>query len=77
MAADLETLTPKVRLPEGYRIKSVSSPLEIIQFGEVLSSLFGASKEADSVQMYYHKVSSLMLCNEFSCINRSFFEGFI
>ena len=64
MAADLDSLAPKMILPEGFRIKAVSSPSEIIQFGEMLSSLFDPSIEADSVQKYYHKVSSLLLAND-------------
>ncbi|OPA78774.1 hypothetical protein BVG16_11605 [Paenibacillus selenitireducens] len=59
MVANLESSSPLLRLPEGLQIKEAVTSDEIKQFGEVLSSLFGTSEEADHVRSFYSKVAAL------------------
>lgn len=61
MRTNLNTIKPITDLPEGFTIREVSTSSDIRLFGDVLSSLFGESQEARSVQLYYELISSLPL----------------
>ncbi|WP_438799436.1 hypothetical protein [Brevibacillus laterosporus] len=58
MVANLEQLEPVVLVPEGLVLRELSTAEDIVQFGEVLASLFGTSQEFISVRSYYEQLSS-------------------
>ncbi|MCG7409627.1 hypothetical protein MH117_19665 [Paenibacillus sp. ACRRX] len=45
-------------MPEGCTIRQVVSPTDVIQFGEVLSALFGDTQEAEQLRAYYGKAAA-------------------
>ncbi|AIY76133.1 TPA: GNAT family N-acetyltransferase [Bacillus tropicus] len=45
MVADLKTIQPTIKMPEGFTIQRASSLGQIKKFGETLANLFGTSKE--------------------------------
>ncbi|MED1786767.1 GNAT family N-acetyltransferase [Brevibacillus laterosporus] len=58
MIANLEQLEPVVLVPEGLVMREISTAEDIVEFGEVLASLFGTSQESISVRSYYEQLSS-------------------
>ncbi|MDR4458798.1 N-acetyltransferase, partial [Bacillus tropicus] len=45
MVADLKTIQPTIKMPEGFTIQRASSLGQIKKFGETLANLFGTSEE--------------------------------
>lgn len=64
MVAPLKEIHPIAHIPEGFHIKSVASPEEIVQFGKLLSTLYAGSLEAASIRSYFDKVADITLSNQ-------------
>ncbi|PEC56871.1 GNAT family N-acetyltransferase [Bacillus cereus] len=63
MVADLKTIQPTIKMPEGFTIQRASSLGQIKKFGETLANLFGTSEEGIHVQTFYNETASFDLWN--------------
>ncbi len=63
MVADLKTIQPTMKMPEGFTIQRAFSLGQIKKFGETLANLFGTSEEGTHVKTFYNETASFDLWN--------------
>lgn len=61
MYADTSGLNISLEIPHNLTIKEVNSVLEVKQFGETVSKMFGESEEAQYIREYYNRLSRTCL----------------